>query len=55
MRVVQPVLDLPLTLPAGCRDRYPADPTRLAALAAHNGVVGPCARLVTTLSALGER
>jgi hypothetical protein len=26
MQVVEPVLDLPITLPAGRRDRYPADP-----------------------------
>jgi 5'-3' exonuclease len=53
MRVVQPVLDLPITLPPGRRDRYPADPASVAALAARHGVKGACDRLVTALAAMG--
>jgi hypothetical protein len=53
MRVVQPVLDLPITLPAGRRDRYPADPVAVAALAAQHGVKGACDRLVLVLAAMG--
>ncbi len=51
MRVVEPVLDLPITLPAGRRDRYPADPAAVAALAARYGVKGACDRLVAVLAA----
>jgi 5'-3' exonuclease len=51
MRVVEPVLDLPITLPAGRRDRYPADPAGVAALAARHGVKGACDRLVAVLAA----
>ena len=54
VRVVRPILDLPVTLPAGCRDRYPVDPAGLAGLAAENGVAGPCGRLVAALSTLAE-
>jgi 5'-3' exonuclease len=50
MRVVQPVLDLPVALPPGRRDRYPADPRALAGLAERNGVESSCARLVAALS-----
>ena len=32
-RVVPPVTDLPIELPAGRRERYPADPERVEALA----------------------
>ncbi|MGP8160309.1 MAG: flap endonuclease [Candidatus Dormibacteria bacterium] len=53
MRVVQPVLDLPIALPPGRRDRYPADPEAVAALAARHGVRGGCDRLVATLAAMG--
>ena len=53
MRVVEPVLDLPITLPAGRRDRYPADPAGVAALAARHGVKGACDRLVAVLAAMG--
>jgi 5'-3' exonuclease len=51
MRVVQPVLNLPVALPPGRRDRYPADPPALARLAERNGVESSCARLVTALTA----
>jgi 5'-3' exonuclease len=53
MRVVQPVLDLPIALPAGRRDGYPADPAAVAALAARHGVKGACDRLVAALAAMG--
>jgi 5'-3' exonuclease len=53
MRVVEPVLDLPITLPPGRRDRYPDDPDAVAELAARYGVKGACDRLVAALSALG--
>ena len=36
-RVVRPVTEVPVPLPAGRRDRYPADPSALAALVAANG------------------
>jgi hypothetical protein len=52
MRVVRPVLDLPVSLPAGRRDRYPADPAALAAHAAQSGMESACARLVATLSGM---
>jgi 5'-3' exonuclease len=52
MRVVRPVLDLPVTLPAGRRDRYPADPAALAEHAARSGMESACARLVATLSGM---
>jgi 5'-3' exonuclease len=53
MRVVEPVLDLPISLPAGRRDRYPADPGAVAALAARHGVKGGCDRLVAVLAGMG--
>jgi 5'-3' exonuclease len=53
MRVVQPVLEAPVSLPPGRRERYPADPPGLVALAERNGVQGSCSRLVAALSAIG--
>jgi 5'-3' exonuclease len=52
MRVVEPVLDLPITLPPGRRDGYPDDPAAVAELAARHGVKGACDRLVAVLSAV---
>jgi hypothetical protein len=52
LQVVSPTRDLPVALPAGRRDRYPADPTALSALLQGSGVDGSCARLVAALSAL---
>jgi 5'-3' exonuclease len=52
LRVVRPVLDLPLRLPPGRRDRYPVDPARLAALATEHGVASSCDRLVSALASL---
>jgi 5'-3' exonuclease len=53
VRVVQPVLDLPITLPPGRRDRYPEDPAAAAVLAAHHGIRGACDRLVAALATMG--
>src|SRR5215469_3305312 len=48
-RVVRPVADLPLELPAGRRDRYPADPDRVRELAERHGLAGPFERLLRAL------
>jgi 5'-3' exonuclease len=48
-RVVAPVTDLPLELPAGCRPTYPVDPERSQQLAERNGLVSSVGRLVTAL------
>jgi 5'-3' exonuclease len=53
VQVVRPAFDVPVTLPPGRRDRYPADPAALAAHAARNGVEDSCARLVAALAATG--
>jgi hypothetical protein len=47
---VPPVSDLPVALPAGRRDRYPADPERLNALMAKHGLQAASARLVDALN-----
>ena len=52
MRVVRPVLDLPISLPPGRRDRYPEDPATTAALAEGHGVAAACQRLVAALAAM---
>jgi 5'-3' exonuclease len=52
LQVVRPSLDLPVGLPPGRRDRYPADPAALAAQAARNAVEDSCARLVAALSGI---
>jgi 5'-3' exonuclease len=49
-RVVMPVADLPLPLPSGRREGYPADPGRLRSLAREHGVEGAAGRLVRALS-----
>jgi 5'-3' exonuclease len=49
-RVVPPVPDLPVALPAGRRVTYPADPDRLRALAATHGIESPADRLVHALN-----
>ena len=51
-RVVPPVADLPLELPAGRRDRYPADPDRVEALADRYGLRSPFERLLKALPLL---
>ena len=53
MRVVEPVLDLPVSLPPGRRDRYPDRPEAVAALVARHGIRGACDRLVAALAAMG--
>jgi 5'-3' exonuclease len=52
-RVVPPVADLPVELPPGRRDRYPADPERVEALADRYGLRGPFDRLLRALPLLG--
>jgi 5'-3' exonuclease len=52
MRVVQPVLDLPISLPPGRRAHYPDDAPTVAELAARHGVKGACDRLVAVLSGM---
>jgi 5'-3' exonuclease len=51
MRVVQPVRDLPIELPTGRRDTYPADPPRLDTLKAEHNLSGPADRLLKALIA----
>jgi 5'-3' exonuclease len=48
-RVVAPVTDVPVELPAGCRPTYPVDPQRSQELAERNGLVSSVGRLVTAL------
>jgi 5'-3' exonuclease len=50
MKVVPPVEDLPIDVPAGRRDRYPADPAQLNALMATHGLQAASARLVEALN-----
>ena len=52
IRVVEPQRDIPVPLPAGRRDHYPADPAALATLGAQHGVESSCTRLVTALSGM---
>jgi 5'-3' exonuclease len=54
MSVVAPVTDLPIALPPGRRDVYPADETALRSLAAKYGVGDPCARLLTAVAHLAS-
>jgi 5'-3' exonuclease len=48
--VVPPVADLPIDLPAGRRDSYPADAPRMESIAREFGVTAACARLVSAVS-----
>jgi 5'-3' exonuclease len=52
LRVVTPVTDLPIKLPAGQRDVYPVDETALGLHAAHYGVQASCARLLSAMARL---
>jgi 5'-3' exonuclease len=52
MSVVPPVADLPIELPPGRRDAYPADEAALRSLAARYGVGDSCARLLTAVASL---
>jgi 5'-3' exonuclease len=54
LRVVPPVDDLPIGLPAGRRDSYPADGAAMDALAARNGVRDACARLLSAVRRLAS-
>ena len=52
LQVVRPARELPVALPAGRREMYPADSAALVALASRHGVESACARLVAALSAM---
>jgi 5'-3' exonuclease len=54
MRVVPPVRDLSVALPAGRRDSYPVDAERLRVLAEVNGLRSACDRLVLALTREGQ-
>ena len=54
MRVVPPVDDLPIELPAGRRDSYPVDEATMRALAERYGVRDACTRLVSAMRRLGS-
>jgi 5'-3' exonuclease len=54
LHVVAPVTDLPIALPQGRRDVYPADEAALRALAARHGIGDPCARLLTAVARLAS-
>jgi 5'-3' exonuclease len=54
MRVVPPVDDLPIELPAGRRDSYPMDEATVRALAERYGVREACTRLVSAMRRLGS-
>jgi 5'-3' exonuclease len=49
MRVVPPVADLPIELPAGRRDAYPVDPEAMNELAGQFGAEAACGRLLAAL------
>ena len=51
-RVVAPVADLPIELPAGRRSSYPVDAEALAALASEYGLEESCQTLVRAVSRL---
>ena len=55
LRVVQPVRDVPVSLPAGRRDAYPADPGSLEALLRTHGLDATAGRLVAALSSTLHR
>jgi hypothetical protein len=54
MRVVTPVDDLPIQLPAGRRDSYPVDEAAMRALAERYGVRDACTRLMSAMRRLGS-
>jgi 5'-3' exonuclease len=54
-RVVPPVADLPIDLPAGRRDAYPDDEAGLRSLAARFRVGDACARLLDAVAAMTTR
>jgi 5'-3' exonuclease len=53
-RVVPPVGDLELEVPAGRRDRYPADAARVAELGKRYGVESSLQRLIKALETMGK-
>jgi 5'-3' exonuclease len=55
MRVVPPVADLPIALPSGRRDAYPAHDAAVQSLAAHYGVRDSCGRVLAALIGLTKR
>ena len=52
LQVVTPVPDLPITLPLGRRDTYPADAAALESRTSHDGLRESCARLLRALTRL---
>jgi len=54
VRIVPPVDDLPIDLPAGRRDAYPVDSAAMDALASRYGVRDACARLVSAVRRLAS-
>lgn len=52
VQIVMPQRALPVALPAGARDRYPAEPERLSALMLEYGTDSPVAHLVQALNAV---
>jgi 5'-3' exonuclease len=52
LRVVTPVPDLPVKLPVGRREMYPADAAALESYASHDGLWESCARLLRALARL---
>jgi 5'-3' exonuclease len=54
LRVVPPVSDLPIELPAGRRDIYPADEVALEVRTAQYGVQESCGRLLSALARLAR-
>ena len=50
MSVVAPVTDLPIALPPGRRDSYPADRTAMESIAREYGASAACARLVSAVA-----
>jgi 5'-3' exonuclease len=54
MRVVPPVDDLPIPLPVGRRDSYPADEEAMRVLADRYGVREACSRLLSAVRRLGS-
>lgn len=54
VRIVPPVRDLPIQLPAGRREAYPADPAALDALVERWGLREPAEGLLTALGTLSD-
>jgi 5'-3' exonuclease len=52
MRVVPPVADLPIAVPAGRRDRYPEHPKRVEELGKKHGIENNLERLVKALNSM---